>query len=64
MYRVEEVGRTEGEVESLCGEVPDDVGRVAAPERDDALFPVCSREAVHDTLVRRCQTTLLDLGDV
>ena len=52
---------TEGKVEGLGGEVPDDVGGVTAPEGHDALLPGGTREAVCDTLVWLRETTLLDL---
>jgi len=57
-------GRTEGEVERLGREVPDDVGGVATPQGDDALFRIGTAEAVNDTLVRSGETTLLDLHTV
>lgn len=41
----------EGEVERLRGEVPDDVGEVAAPEGQQALLARDAHERVHDTLV-------------
>lgn len=44
-------GRTEGKVESLGGEVSNDVGGVSSPERNKALFTVCAGESIANTLV-------------
>lgn len=52
---------TEGEVQGLRREVPDDVGGVTTPEGDETLITVGTREAVNDALVGGSQTTLLDL---
>jgi len=41
----------ERKVESLGGEVSDDVRQVASPERDEALFLGDTNDAVHDALV-------------
>ena len=38
----------EGKVEGLCGEVADNIGQVAAPERGNALLCRHPREAVDD----------------
>ena len=53
--------RTEGEVQCLRREVPDDVGSVSSPERNETLIAVGAGEAVDDTLVGGSETTLLDL---
>ena len=53
--------RTEGEVQGLGREVPDDVRRVATPERERALVAVRAGKAVADSFVRRGETALLDL---
>ena len=50
----------EGEVEGLGGEVTDDVGGVAAPERSKTLVSVGALEAVNDARVGAVKTTLLD----
>ena len=39
------------EVDGLSGEISQDVGPVASPERHDSLFPDTSLKAVHDTLI-------------
>ena len=52
---------TEGEVQGLGREVPDDVGGVTSPERDETLVTVGAGKAVTDTLVGLSKTTLLDL---
>lgn len=54
---------TEGKVESLGGEVTDDVGSVTTPQGNDTLLSVDTSEAVGDTLVGGGETTLLDLRD-
>ena len=56
------VVRTEGKVQGLCGEVPDDVGGVTSPEGEETLVTVGTRETVTNTLVGLGETTLLDLG--
>lgn len=43
----------ERKVESLCGEVADDVGGVASPERKETLLGADAHEAVDDALVPR-----------
>ena len=53
--------RTEGKVQGLCGEVPDDVGGVTSPEGDETLVTVGTRKAVRDALVRLSETALLNL---
>jgi len=53
--------RTEGKVEGLSGEVPDDVGSISSPEREETLFTVRTRKSITDTLVWGSKTTLLDL---
>ena len=53
--------RTEGEVQRLRGEVPDDVGSVTTPEGKKTLVTVRARKAVADALVGLGETTLLDL---
>ena len=53
--------RTEGEVQGLGREVPDDVCRVATPERERALVAVRAGKAVADAFVRCGETALLDL---
>ena len=53
--------RTEGKVQRLGGEVPNDVGGVTAPEGNNTLVTGSTREAVRDTLVGLGKTTLLDL---
>ena len=55
------VVRTEGKVQGLCGEVPDDVGGVTSPEGEETLVTVGTRETVTNTLVGLGETTLLDL---
>jgi len=50
----------EGKVQRLGREVPDDVGGVSSPERDETLIGVGPGETVRDTLVRGSETTLLD----
>jgi len=50
----------EGEVESLGGEVSDDVGGVSSPQRSDTLLLVDTGETVTNTLVWGRKTTLLD----
>ena len=40
------VVRTEGKVQGLCGEVPDDVGGVTSPEGEETLATVGTRETV------------------
>ena len=55
------VVRTEGKVQRLRGEVPDDVGSVASPEGEHTLVTARTREAVNDTLVGLSKTALLDL---
>ena len=52
--------RTEGKVQGLGREVTDNVGSVATPERDQAVIRIGATEAVHNTLVRARETTLLD----
>jgi hypothetical protein len=52
----------EGKVQRLGREVPDDVGGVSSPERDETLIGVGPGETVRDTLVRGSETTLLDPG--
>ena len=52
---------TEGEVQSLCREVTNNVGRVTPPQRNQTLILVGTREAVNDTLVWVRETALLDL---
>ena len=52
---------TEGEVQGLGGEVPDDVGGVTTPEGEETLVTVGAAEAVGDALVGGSQTALLDL---
>ena len=52
---------TESEVKGLSWEVPDDIGRVAAPECQRALVAVCACEAIADALVRLGESPLLDL---
>ena len=53
--------RTEGEVQGLRREVPDDVGGVSTPEGNETLVTVSPREAVREALVGLSKTTLLDL---
>ena len=53
--------RTEGKVQRLGREVPDDVGGVTSPQREDTLVTGGAREAVTDALVGLSKTTLLDL---
>ena len=53
--------RTEGKVQRLRGEVPDDVGSVTSPEGENALVTSGTREAVTNALVGLSKTTLLDL---
>lgn len=53
--------RTEGEVQSLGGEVPDDVGGISSPKRNKTFFSVCTTEGIRDTLVWGSETTLFDL---
>lgn len=48
---------TEGEVQGLGGEVTDDVGSVALPQRDETLIGGGTAEAVSDTVVLAVQTT-------
>jgi hypothetical protein len=60
LQSVAATSRTEGEVERLGGEVTDNVGGVATPERDKAFILVGAAEAVGDTLVGRRETALLD----
>ncbi len=55
--------RTEGEVQSLCREIPDDVGSVSSPEGHKAFLGVGTLEGIGNTLVRRGKTTLLDLDE-
>lgn len=50
----------EGEVKGLGGEVTDDVGGVAAPERGEALLGDDAGEAVTNALVGLGETALLD----
>jgi len=50
----------EGKVQSLGGEVTDNVGRVTTPERNQALVRIGASEAVDDALVWVRETTLLD----
>ena len=50
----------EGKVQGLGGEVSDDVGSVTSPQGYKAFLLVGSGEAVHDTLVRGSETSLLD----
>jgi hypothetical protein len=45
------VGILECEVESLSGEVSDDVGQVSSPEGKETLLSVNSLDAINDTLV-------------
>ena len=47
------VAHLECKVERLCGEVPDDICHVAAPERCNALLACHAHEAVYDALVPR-----------
>lgn len=54
------VGVTEGEVQSLGGEVTDDVGSVTSPERNDTLGGGGTAEAVHDTGVLAVKTASLE----
>lgn len=56
--RLEEV--LEGKVESLGGEVTDDVSSVTTPEGDKTLLLVSANEAVANALVRGGETALLD----
>ena len=51
------VGVTEREVESLSGEVTDDVGSVTTPERQDTLLLGSTAEALDDTVVLAVETT-------
>ena len=53
--------RTECEVQGLGGEITNDIGGVSSPESKNALLAVCAREGIANTLVRRSETTLLDL---
>ena len=55
------MGRTEGKVEGLGGEVTNDVGGVASPQGDKTLILVGTGESITDTLVGGGKTTLLDL---
>ena len=55
------MGLTEGEVQGLCREVTDNIGRVTSPQRNHTLILVGTREAVNNTLVWVRETTLLDL---
>ena len=52
---------TEREVQSLRGEVTDDVGRVTTPQRYKTLVTVSASKTITDTLVWVRQTSLLDL---
>ena len=61
VYSGHEGKHTEGEVQGLGREVPDDVRRVATPERERALVAVRAGKAVADAFVRRGETALLDL---
>jgi len=58
--RIDEL-RTEGKVESLGGEVTDDVGGVTTPERDGTLIGNGTLESITNTLVGSSKTTLLNL---
>lgn len=51
---------TEGKVQSLGGEVSDDVGGVSTPQGHDALVGHGALEAVADTAVAAVQTASLD----
>lgn len=56
--------RTESKVQRLGGEVPDDVGGVTSPERENTLVTSGTSKAVPNTLVGLGETTLFDLkGD-
>lgn len=52
---------TEGKVQGLGREVPDDVGGVSSPERKDTLVAVSTGESITNALVGGGKTTLLDL---
>lgn len=54
------VGITEREVQGLGGEVSDDVGGVASPQRHDTLVLDCAGEALSDTTVFAVETTGLE----
>ena len=54
---------TESKVESLGGEVPQDVGGISAPEREDTFLPVCPGKRVGDAIIRPRQPALFDLGE-
>ena len=52
---------TEGKVQGLGREVPDDVGGVTSPEGEETLVTVGTAKAVTDALVGLSETALLDL---
>lgn len=49
-------------VESLCGEVSDNVNTVSSPKRQNSLFLDASSEAVDDTVVFRFKFGIFMLG--
>ena len=57
----------EGEVQSLGGEISDDVGEVTSPERSETLFLDDSLEAVANTVISvlslDCRGSILDLEE-
>jgi hypothetical protein len=46
-------GVFERKVESLSGEISDDVGEISSPESEHTLFPVDTNEAINDSGVSR-----------
>ena len=54
------VGVAEREVQGLCREVTDDVGRVSTPQRNDTLIGGGAAETVGDAVVWAVETANLD----
>jgi len=53
------VSTLEGEVQSLCWEVTDDVGSVTSPEGEDTFFGSGTTETLYDTVITFRQTSRL-----
>ena len=48
----------------MRGEISDDIGSVTTPKRGETLLIICPGETVSDTLIRGCQSALLDPGEI
>ena len=52
--------RTESKVKGLGREVPDDIGSISSPEREETFLTIRARERIRDTLVGEARRPCFD----